>query len=119
MDETSQAAFEVERVIWIEPDPNRADIAFLQLKSSGSDRKPVRLAKTDASPSTDVVVIGYPGKAAPKAIPDQQLMEKIFTMAVMTSSGSRPGCSAASARTAGQPMIAPRSAANRARPCST
>ena len=78
MDGTSQAAFEVDRVIWIETNPNKADIAFLQLKPSGSDRKPVQLAETDASPSTDVVVVGYPGKASPKAIPDQELMEKIY-----------------------------------------
>ena len=79
VDDAGEAAFEVESVIWIERDPFKADIALLKLKTSpGANRMPVPLAAADAAPGKDVVVIGYPARATPKAIPEQELMERIF-----------------------------------------
>lgn len=79
MDGAGEAAFQIEGVIWIEQDPRGPDIAFLALKDSpGSGREPIPLATEDAGPNTRVVTIGYPARAAPRTIPEQDLMERIF-----------------------------------------
>jgi V8-like Glu-specific endopeptidase len=70
----------VVRVVWIEPDPRKADIAFLEIggRTDGTTQEFIALADEDAKPDTDVVVIGYPARAPAHIIPDQAWMEKIY-----------------------------------------
>jgi len=71
---------EIERVIWIEPDQRKADIAFLKVKrdADGTSRGRVELAETEASPDADVAVVGYPARAPMRIIPDQAWMDRIY-----------------------------------------
>lgn len=73
-------AVDVERVIWIEPDAAKADIAFLKVKrrSDGAQQDRIALASSDAVPGTGVAVIGYPARASSDAIPDQTNMDRIY-----------------------------------------
>jgi V8-like Glu-specific endopeptidase len=71
----------VRRVIWIEPDPRQADIAFLEVDApgDGTRRDRIALADADAAPDTDVAVIGYPARAPADVIPDQAWMDRIYS----------------------------------------
>jgi phospholipase D-like protein/trypsin-like peptidase len=71
----------IDSVIWIEPDPKAADIAFLKLKK----RRPVddgpryiALAKQDVPPGSNVAVVGYPARAPSSIIPDQARMDQLY-----------------------------------------
>ena len=70
----------VVRVIWIEPDSQGPDIAFLELdqQNNGTTRSFIPLAKTDSPPGTEVAVIGYPARAPAHIIPDQKWMDEIY-----------------------------------------
>ncbi len=71
----------VRRVIWIEPDPDGPDIAFLELDrpTDGTTKPFITLAEKDADPNSEVVVIGYPAKAPAHIIPNQQWMDQIYS----------------------------------------
>ncbi len=68
----------IRRVLWIEN--NGTDIAFIQLEESNSEEGPrkIDLATSDAQPGTGVVVIGYPAKAPPDVIPNQEWMDRVY-----------------------------------------
>ena len=70
----------VLRVIWIEPDPNGPDIAFLELdrRTDGTVKPSITLAEKDADPNSEVVVIGYPARAPAHIIPNQEWMDQIY-----------------------------------------
>jgi phosphatidylserine/phosphatidylglycerophosphate/cardiolipin synthase-like enzyme/V8-like Glu-specific endopeptidase len=70
----------VKRVIWIEPDPDGPDIAFIELdgRSDGTTKPYITLAEKDADPNSEVVVIGYPARAPAHIIPNQQWMDQIY-----------------------------------------
>ena len=70
----------IERVIWIEPNAKKADIAFLKIAAGGSGGRPsfIPLAATNASPDADVAVVGYPARAPSHIIPDQARMDAIY-----------------------------------------
>lgn len=74
------AVAKVKRVIWMETDPKRADIAFLEVETAddGRERAPFKLARQDAADAAPVAVIGYPARAGQSVIPDQAWMERIF-----------------------------------------
>lgn len=69
----------VMRVIWIEPEPG-PDIAFIELdrRTDGTVKPSITLAENDATPDSEVVVIGYPAHAPASIIPNQQWMEQIY-----------------------------------------
>jgi len=71
----------VKRIIWIEPDEAKADIAFLEVerRSDGVRQDRIVLAETDAKSGDDVVVVGYPARAPSSAIPDQAWMERLYS----------------------------------------
>ena len=70
----------VKRVVWIEPDPRKADMALLEVDrhTDGTLRDYIPLAAMDVSPDTDVAVIGYPARASAEQIPDQAWMDRIY-----------------------------------------
>jgi V8-like Glu-specific endopeptidase len=73
----------VERVIWIEPDARQADIAFLQVASTGRvlpEGTPthIPLAAADLPQDAHVAVVGYPARAPAHIIPDQAWMDRIY-----------------------------------------
>jgi len=75
------ASVSVRRVIWIEPDPKGADIAFLQVAPVDlpDHVSPfVRLAAIDPSEATDVAVVGYPARASSDAVSDQARMDVVY-----------------------------------------
>ena len=69
----------VLRVIWIEPEPG-PDIALIELeqRTDGTVKPSISLAKEDAAPDSEVVVIGYPARAPAHIIPNQQWMDQIY-----------------------------------------
>jgi V8-like Glu-specific endopeptidase len=71
---------DVERIIWIESDPTKADIAFLKVKrrSDGARQDHIELAESDPVPGRDVAVVGYPARAPADIIPDQDWMNRIY-----------------------------------------
>ena len=71
---------DIERVIFIEPDERKADIAFLEVKrtSDGQVQDRIQLADTDAAVGADVAVVGYPARASADVIPDQAWMDRIY-----------------------------------------
>lgn len=70
----------VEGIIYIEPDPKKADIAFLKIKrrSDGAHQDRIVLVEADVAAGTPVAVLGYPARAGADVIPDQDWMEKVF-----------------------------------------
>lgn len=70
----------VKRVIWIEPDATKADIAFLEVDAAndGRPRGHIDLAPQDAADADSVAVIGYPARAPEFIIPDQDWMDRIY-----------------------------------------
>ena len=70
----------VLRVIWIEPDAKGPDIAFIELarRSDGTKKPAIGLADSDATPDSEVVVIGYPARAPAHIIPNQEWMDQIY-----------------------------------------
>ncbi len=70
----------VARVIWIQPDAKGPDIAFIELanRSDGTKKPAIPLAKSDATPDSEVVVIGYPARAPAHIIPNQEWMDQIY-----------------------------------------
>jgi Trypsin-like peptidase domain len=77
---TAQASVPVRRVVWIEPDAKKADIAFLEVgqETDGTTRAWVELAATDAEPNTHVVVVGYPARTPTCVIAEQACMDRIY-----------------------------------------
>ncbi len=71
---------EVTEVLWIEEDPNAADIAFVKIagRDDGSHQNRIELADDDAAPGDQVAVIGYPARAPRSVIEDQDLMDRIY-----------------------------------------
>ncbi|HEX8640827.1 MAG TPA: phospholipase D-like domain-containing protein [Allosphingosinicella sp.] len=79
VDASGEAAFEFERVIWIEERSDAPDIAFLKLRTGARTSRPkILLAEAGDPPPEHVAVIGYPARAPQATIPDQQLMEQVF-----------------------------------------
>jgi V8-like Glu-specific endopeptidase len=73
----------VERVLWIEPDARKADIAFLKVASTGrvlpeGTPRNIRVASADAAENAHVAVVGYPARAPAHIIPDQAWMDRIY-----------------------------------------
>nr|WP_315428173.1 phospholipase D-like domain-containing protein [uncultured Albidiferax sp.] len=79
-DVQAAAVAKVKRVIWIEPDAKKADIAFIEVETADDNRQRghFKLAQEDAADATPVAVIGYPARAPHSNIPDQTWMESIF-----------------------------------------
>ncbi|TGQ74634.1 MAG: hypothetical protein E5V49_17400 [Mesorhizobium sp.] len=79
-DRKATASVTVERVIWIETNTSKADIAFLKVKrgNDGARQGHVEIAEQDAAPGADVAVIGYPARASADIIPDQAWMDRIY-----------------------------------------
>ena len=67
----------VSNVIWIEPDPKAADIAFLEVGERQDLARAgwIELAAEDAAADTEVAVVGYPARAPASIIPDQTWMD--------------------------------------------
>lgn len=76
----AKSTVKVARVIWIEPDSQGPDIAFLELEGTSDGLTPrfIPLAASDARPDTEVVVIGYPARAPEHIIPNQGWMDQIY-----------------------------------------
>lgn len=74
------AVAQVLRVIWIETDPAKADIAFIQVgrRSDGLAPGQIDLADADPVENTDVAVVGYPARAPSHIVPDQARMDAIY-----------------------------------------
>ena len=70
--------FDVSKVLYIEPDENGPDIAFLQLSNRRGPTmaKPIRFATAATKPNQWIAAIGYPAKDS--RVPDQQLASRIF-----------------------------------------
>ncbi|HST23581.1 MAG TPA: phospholipase D-like domain-containing protein [Blastocatellia bacterium] len=79
-DITETAVSKVIRVIWIETDPSKADIAFLEVdrRTDGTRPEYISLADQDAQPDSHVAVIGYPARAPAHIIPNQAWMDQIY-----------------------------------------
>jgi phosphatidylserine/phosphatidylglycerophosphate/cardiolipin synthase-like enzyme len=76
---SASAVSRVVRVVWIERNPRKADIAFLEVAPvRDGARGWIRLAGADASADTPVAVVGYPARAPAHIIPDQAWMERIY-----------------------------------------
>ena len=77
---SARAVVRVKRVIWIEPDEEKADLALLEVERRGDGTTPefIPLSDADAAPNNDVVVIGYPARAPAHIIPDQAWMDRIY-----------------------------------------
>lgn len=80
MESDTRDSVDVERIIWIEEDPHKADIAFLKIadRSDGSHRNRIDLAPEDATAGDAVAVIGYPARGSTDDIPDQDRMDRIY-----------------------------------------
>lgn len=74
------AVARIKRVIWIEPDSKKADIAFLEVDAAndGAVRGHFDLAEQDATDTDPVAVIGYPARAPAHIIPSQAWMDRIY-----------------------------------------
>lgn len=70
--------YEIDHVIWIEPNERNADLALLAVKPGPSARGKIELATNDPAEGTFVATIGYPARAFSDAIPDQELMNKLY-----------------------------------------
>ncbi|HEY1399377.1 serine protease, partial [Roseateles sp.] len=70
----------IKRVLWIEPDERKADIAFLEVGDAAgrTGGRHLILADQDAQDGDSVVVIGYPARAPDYIIPDQSWMDRVF-----------------------------------------
>jgi V8-like Glu-specific endopeptidase len=71
----------VTEVMWIEREGRDVpDVAFLKVGDRRNATRDgwVELAEQDASPDTDVVVVGYPARAPESIIPDQAWMDRIY-----------------------------------------
>jgi V8-like Glu-specific endopeptidase len=79
-DLNTAAVSRVLRVIWIEPDTTKADIAFLEVdrRTDGTMLESIPRAKVDAKPNDHVAVIGYPARASAEVIPNQAWMDQIY-----------------------------------------
>jgi V8-like Glu-specific endopeptidase len=77
-----KAMSSVLRVLWIEPDGRKADLALLEVGPVAVEdgTKPVKIlfADEDAKADTDVVVVGYPARADADTVPDQAWMDEIY-----------------------------------------
>ncbi|WP_144006605.1 serine protease [Pelomonas sp. KK5] len=70
----------IKRVLWIEPNEQKADIAFLEVGETNgrTGGRHLILADHDAQDGDSVVVIGYPARAPDYVIPDQSWMDRVF-----------------------------------------
>jgi phosphatidylserine/phosphatidylglycerophosphate/cardiolipin synthase-like enzyme len=71
--------FKVEKVLYIEPEGG-PDIAFLKVRRPPDNEEPrfITVASADAAPDVPVCVIGYPGRAPRRVIPDQDEMNRLY-----------------------------------------
>ncbi|MFO0908997.1 MAG: phospholipase D-like domain-containing protein [Isosphaeraceae bacterium] len=76
----ARAVVSVRRVIWIEPDARKADIAFLEVdeRTGLSGPQFIPLMPEDVRPNHAVAVVGYPARAPAHVIPDQAWMDQIY-----------------------------------------
>ena len=74
------ASAQVLRVMWIETNPAKADLALLQVARRSDGRSPgkVELADSDGADNTDVAVVGYPARSPSHIVPDQARMDAIY-----------------------------------------
>ena len=79
-DRNAADSVKVVRILWIETDPSKADIAFLEVagRTTMTDRPYFQLAEKDAAPNREVAVIGYPARAPAHIIPDQAWMDQLY-----------------------------------------
>lgn len=72
--------FAVTEVLYIEPESGPCDIAFLKVarRTDGSEPTHIRIAPADLGDDQKVLVVGYPARASPKVIPDQELMKQLY-----------------------------------------
>lgn len=66
----------IARILWIQPDREGPDVAFLEIE--GSSPAYIPLADTDASVDDFVATIGYPARGSPEDIPDQDWMDRVY-----------------------------------------
>lgn len=75
-----QLEFNVEKVLYIEEDEQKPDLAFLQISSQSSPEaslpNPISLSSEGITENKDVVIIGYPAKDS--RVGDPLEMERIF-----------------------------------------
>lgn len=79
-DGDDRRAFKVEEVLYIEPAAGPNDIAFLRVRrnAAGTAPRAVPLAAAEAAPDGFVCTIGYPAEGDPAAIPNQDLMRRLY-----------------------------------------
>lgn len=72
--------FSVTEVLYIEPESGTCDIAFLRVarRTDGLEPTHIRIAPADLGDDEKVLVVGYPARASPKVIPNQDLMEMLY-----------------------------------------
>lgn len=77
-DETRR--FDIDSVVYIEPDSSPNDIAFLKIRRRTDGSLPgfLQVAAVDASENLPVVTVGYPAKAGRDVIADQALMTQLY-----------------------------------------
>jgi hypothetical protein len=79
-DSQQSAVAPVLRVLWIETNTKKADIAFIQVGRRADGLTPGKIDIADADPgdTTEVAVVGYPARAPSHIVPDQARMDKIY-----------------------------------------
>ncbi|MGN6187118.1 MAG: phospholipase D-like domain-containing protein [Thermoanaerobaculia bacterium] len=70
----------VLRVLYIEGDSRDADFALLEIgrRTDGSFKDFIDIAESDATPDSDIAVVGYPARAPAHIIADQAWMDRIY-----------------------------------------
>jgi hypothetical protein len=73
---TATEPVKILRILWIQPDREGPDVAFLEIDRSS----PAHIELSDADASTDdfVATIGYPARGSREDIPDQDWMDRVY-----------------------------------------
>lgn len=76
----ASAAVAVKRVLWIEMNERRPDIAFLEVdgRTDGTSPSHIKIAKENAGEGTPVAAIVYPARGTPDVVPNQAWMDRIY-----------------------------------------
>jgi hypothetical protein len=79
-DPVAGVSIPVASVLYIEPEGSDVDIAFLKLSAASSfgTLSALPLHSATVGDVTPLCVLGYPGKASARVIPDQQLMHDLY-----------------------------------------
>lgn len=77
-DPTPGLSIPIASVLYIEPKDSAVDIAFLQLSVTATTLSALPIRVSGIGDATPLCVLGYPAKASPRLIPDQQLMCDLF-----------------------------------------